>query len=157
MRPQRIISVLLLWVVAVTGVSCIPCPKDISTTPEICQLGLVGQRLVLKGDQTLYKYGRPYRRLVLSTPPWQVQVGGPGEKVAIIQAGTLLRVVRVERAVYYYDGLFEIAGQLAFARIETGELAGKTVDLGLGAGRALPAANEMPQPYQLYDLPKVQK
>jgi hypothetical protein len=57
-----------------------------------------------------------------------------------------LRIVRVEHAIYYWDGFVAIEGDLSLARVEDGEFAGRVVDLGW-SGIEQPAAGVSYPPY----------
>lgn len=129
------------------SLGCLPRPKDIAAEPQIQELHLMGRCFVLKADAPLIKIGQPYPRLVLQADV-QPECGGPGKQIGIVRAGTQLRVVRIERAITYWDGFFSASSEIAFGRIQSGEHAGKVIDLDPGcAPVALPKANETPGTY----------
>src|SRR4051794_13192252 len=96
----------ILVVLAATCAGCPPGPRDISADPQIRDSGVIGSAWRLGRDVPLVEVGRPYPRLVLGEPPVQPQQGGPGRTLGVVRAGTRLRIVRVERATTYWDGMF---------------------------------------------------
>jgi hypothetical protein len=142
----RAFASLLLSLAALVPQGCVT--KDVSEEPRIRRLGLIGRCLVLTADRPLIRLGRPYLRLAIQDPP-QRQMGGPGTTVGTVAAGTRVRIVRVERATYYDDGLFRCTNDIAFGRIETGDHAGTVADLGWGwpAPTVLPRTDAELAPY----------
>jgi len=147
MKYSRRVSLLLASIcVSMSCVGCFLPPRDISHEPAIRELGLIGRCLVVKTDAPLWEVGKPYRRLAFQEPS-QPETGGPGRHIGTVTAGTRLHVVRVGRAAWYDDGLFARYSDLAFGRIDTGEFAGKVVDLW-GWPEFLPRADQSPDPYE---------
>jgi hypothetical protein len=147
-NPRHCMPILLFLAMS-PSLGCLPRSQDISGEPRIRELGLLGTCLVVKTDVPLVAVGPPYRRLAFQYPS-QPEAGGPGQRLGTVLAGTRLRVVRIERAAIYSDGMFLIMSDIAFARIETGEHAGKAVDLGWGwHSSVLPKADDLHGPYAL--------
>jgi hypothetical protein len=145
-RPSRILS-LLIHALALGCVGCIHRPRDVSQTPEVRQLGLVGLCLTLTKDAPLVEVGKPYPRLALALPPHPAG-GGPGKVIGTVRAGTRLRLEKVVRGTVYWDGLYTMDLDVPLGRIESGEHAGKVVDPGYwGWGGRMPSADRIPEPF----------
>ena len=121
---------LLVPVLLIAASGCVSAPKDITRSEEVQSSNIIGQCLMLERDVKLYRYGRPFPRLVIDPRMSNREAGGPPEYVAELSAGTRLRIARVVNADVYFDGLFSINNDVTFARIETGHQAGRLVDLG---------------------------
>lgn len=106
-------------------------PKDITHKPEGQAMGIVGKGLALKREAAVYQLGSPFRRLIIDRVPGESRGGGPGKRVAALSAGTRLRVVKIVRAPISNDGLFQVWESVVLARVESGQLAGKLIDVRL--------------------------
>ncbi len=126
---------------------CASSPKDVSSEPRIKELALVGRCFRLKSDAALVQVGRPYPHLGIESR-FVTSMRDEKEQIGTVKAGTRFRVLRVERAPTYFDGMFEILSDLAIAKIETGQYTGKEVDLWWPAVGLLPKAGETKEPYE---------
>jgi hypothetical protein len=125
---SRTTALVVLLLFSTPG--CVTPPQDITNTREIQSLAIVGQCLMLKQDASICRLGRPFARLVINGCPTIRAQGGPGERVTVLPAGTRLRIEKVFVAVSYDDGLFQARHRHVFARIESGSVTSRLVDLG---------------------------
>src|SRR4051812_8181339 len=104
--PFHWFDAALLLMLSCACAGCVPNPRDVSAEPRIRDAAIIGRELRLAEDFSLLELGRPYPRLVLAAGPVQKSMGGPGQVRGLVEAGTRVRITKVERAVYYDDGLF---------------------------------------------------
>lgn len=125
---SRVVAPVSLILLSLSG--CVTPPKDVTRTPEVQSLGIVGRCLMLNRDAPLCRLGRPFPRLVIEGCRTIRAQGGPGKRVAVLPAGTRLTIEKVFDAVSYNDGLFQDWNRHHFGRIHSGPLTGRLVDLG---------------------------
>jgi hypothetical protein len=141
-------SIGLIWIICLAA-GCHSSPRDISAEPHVQRSGIVRRMFVLSRDATLQQVKRPYPRVILQTAQAlheEPEAGGPSRMVGTVRFGTPVTVVRVERALVYQSGLIAMDNDLAFGRIESGEHAGKVVEMGWRGW--LPSRSETPDGYE---------